>query len=574
MSEILESAGFIVGGLAIFLYGINIMSEGLKTMAGNKIRDYIEKYTSNLILAILVGTLATALLHSSTAVTVISISLVRAGLMKLKQAIGITIGANIGTCITAIMVGFDIEKAAYFIVAIGVALLLLGRKKNQRLLGQIVLGFGLLFAGLQILSGPLEVAAQTPWFAEAMAFMGKYPWVALLGGTIATAVMNSSTAVITIVQLLFSTGVIAPAAAVAFVFGSNVGTTLTAVLVGAGGSPSSKRAAMFHVVYNIAGALLGMIFLHPFISLTNMFASQTANPEMWVAQTHLLFNVISTVLVIPFVNPFVKLLEWMIPGEDRGGAKIESIDELDYALIKTLPAGALEVANKNVCRMGRNVLENVKLSRKYLHSHDPEDFDEVMEIEAVVNNYDTKLTHYLSKIAQNNNLNKEQQKEYSKNYQVVKNLERMSDLTTNLVEFYRMAYDEREKFSEEAVHDLERMYDRVELMIPKAMTIFETNSQELYQSLCDDEDLLNYFEYEARENHFDRIVNVNCIDKVASSVYADILSNVERIGDHCLNISRVTIFGGVYHDEKAKMLSRNLEPEELREALENELHKA
>ena len=426
--DVIQIIGFILGGLAIFIYGIEMMSDALKSIAGTRIREYIEKYTRNLLMSILVGTVISALLHSSSAVTVISISLVRAGLMGLEQAIGITIGANIGTCITSIMIGLDIEQFAYYFVFIGVAVMFLAKRRKISYIGKVLAGFGLIFVGLEMISTQLTFMAQEQWFINTMVILGKYPWLALLGATIATAIMQSSTAIIGIVQKLYVTGVLTPAAGAAFIFGANVGTCMTALLAALGGSIATKRAAWFHVVYNALGAFIGMIFITPFVALVNSVNQMIGGGgEMYIAQAHFMFNLISTILVIPFVGQCVRLLKLLIPGEDSQGIKVENIDELDDHLIEKFPAGALAVAKKNTLRMGRNVKQIIRLSKEYLETKDNEIYDEVLEVEALVNKYDTLLSEYLLKIAQQPTLAHDQTKEYYKNYQIIKYLEQISD---------------------------------------------------------------------------------------------------------------------------------------------------
>jgi len=535
--------GLVLGGIALFIYGIEQMSDGLKSIAGHHIRDYIEKYTSNLFMAILVGTAITAMLHSSTAVTVISISLVRAGLMKLEQAIGITIGANVGTCVTSIMIGLNIEQFAYYIVFIGILLMILSKKKKVLYIGKVLMGFGLIFVGLQIMGDQLVTLADKPWFEDAMLLLGKQPWLALVGGTVATAVMQSSTAVIGIVQKLYTTGAIAPAAGAAFIFGSNVGTCLTALVAGAGGSISSKRAAWFHAIYNIAGALIGMLALMPFVQFTNFINDMLhGNAEMWIAQAHFIFNIASTILIMPFVKQSVILLEWLIPGEERQGTKIENIDELDSKLPESFPAAALEIAKKNTLRMGRNVLANIHVSKTYLLSKEEEDYDEVSEIEVLVDKYDTTLSKYLLKIAQQPTLSKQQTTAYSKNFQIVKALERISDLAVNMVNFYKSAYEERNKFSAEALEDLQGGYELIEEMIQQALHTYENSSaDETLKILFEQDEKLKAYETHCRERHFVRMRDGICNDEISASVYVDILSTMERIGEYSLNIGKTTI---------------------------------
>ncbi|WP_294578681.1 Na/Pi cotransporter family protein [uncultured Thomasclavelia sp.] len=556
--EVITALGIVLGGIALFIYGIDQMSDGLKSMAGNHIREYIEKYTRNLFMAVTVGTIITALLNSSTAVTVISISLVRAGLMKLEQAIGITIGANIGTCVTSIMIGLNIEQFAYYFVFVGIALMFLGKKKTLVYLGKTLFGFGLLFAGLEIMSTQLVHIADQPWFTDLMMILGRYPWLALVGGTVATAILQSSAALIGIVQKLYTTGAIAPAAGAAFIFGANVGTCLTAIVAGAGGSVSTRRAAWFHAVYNIVGALIGMVILTPFIMFTDFVNSMIqGGPEMWIAQAHLIFNIGSTILIFPFVNQSVKLLKFFIPGEDKQGTRIETIDELDYSLIEQFPAAALEVAKKNTVRMGRNVIENVKLTQTYMTSREQEDFDEIMEVEAVINKYDTILSKYLAKIVQQQTLGQDQTVEYSKNFQIIKNIERISDICVNLANFYRMAFEEEEKFSDIERNELDSIYDKLLEMLKLTFEFYDNSDSDndTLMKINELEKNINDLERTYRDNHFARICNkIDDHNQIIYSTYIDMLSNLERIGDHTLNIANGTITNQKNHDEKYLVL--------------------
>lgn len=553
--ELFTTIGFILGGLSIFIYGINQMSDGLKSIAGYHIREYIEKYTSNLFMSILVGTIISAILHSSSAVTVISISLVRAGLMRLEQAIGITIGANIGTCVTSIMIGLNIEQFAYYIVFCGVVIMFLAKKKTISYIGKVILGFGLIFVGLQIMSEQMVMFAQEPWFTNIMNSLGKNPWLALLGGTIATGIMQSSTAVIGVVQKLFTTGSITPIAGAAFIFGANVGTCVTALIAALGGSISTKRAAWFHVVYNLAGAIIGMIFIIPFVNFTNYInLLLNGSQEMYIAQAHFIFNIASTILVIPFVRYCVIILEKLIPGNDHRENVIENIDDLDDTLIEKLPIGALAVAKKNTLRMGRNIITNIKLSNNYLHSKNNEDYDEILEIEALIDKYDARLSKYLLKIAQQPTLAKKQTNEYLKNYQIVKNLESIGDIINNLADYYKLVYDEKSKFSNEALDDLSKMYDLALDMVNDTLTLYENdNPNEILPKLNLKEQSLNNLEIECRQNHLVRMRDGICEDNIAASVIIDIISSIERIGDIALNTANCSIT--IYQDSRIKYIN-------------------
>lgn len=550
--QMIQTIGFVLGGLAIFIYGIQLMSDALKSIAGTRIREYIEKYTRNLFMSILVGTIISALLHSSSAVTVISISLVRAGLMGLEQAIGITIGANIGTCITSIMIGLNIEQFAYYFVFIGVIIMFLAKRKKITYIGKVLVGFGLIFVGLEMMSNELVLIAKEEWFVDMMIVLGKQPWFALIGATIATAIMQSSTAIIGIVQKLYVTGSLTSAAGAAFIFGANVGTCMTALMAAIGGSTSTKRAAWFHFVYNILGALIGMLLLSPFVQLINFINSLIGGSgEMYIAQAHFIFNVASTILVIPFVGQCVQLLKKIIPGDDSKGLKIENIEDLDDQLIEKFPAAALAVAKKNTLRMGRNVIENIKLSQQYLETKEQETYDEVIEVEALINKYDTTLSEYLLKIAQQPTLSHEQTQEYYKNYQIIKHLEQISDQVNHLVDFYKMVYEENGSFSDEAIADLKRVYIQLNDLLTGALSIYHNKqtSQALKQ-LNQNAKELEQLQLECQQNHFDRMCHHICDHSIASSILLDILSHMERIGDLSLEIANRTFVAYKKHEQK------------------------
>ena len=538
-SNFIQSFGLVLGGIALFIYGIDQMSDGLKSIAGSKIRYYIEKYTKNLFMAVTVGTIITALLNSSTAVTVISISLVRAGLMRLEQAIGITIGANIGTCATSIMIGLNIEQFAYYLIFLGIILIFLAKKKVLLYLGKTLFGFGLLFAGLEIMSSQLVLIADQSWFTDVMLILGKYPWLALLGGTVATAVLQSSAAVIGIVQKLYVTGAIAPAAGAAFIFGANVGTCLTAIVAGTGGSVSTRRAAWFHAVYNIVGALIGMLILSPFLMFTDYLNNFLhGSPEMWIAQAHLIFNIGSTILIFPFVNQSVKLLKFLIPGDEDQGTKIESIDELDDSLVVQFPGAALEVTRKNTLRMGNNVLTNLNLTKENLFSKSMDDYAGINEIETVINSYDKALTGYLAKIARQKNLSSDQMDDYFRNFEIIKNYERISDICINVSNFYKLAFDEGEDFLIEEKEELAKLYDCLILMFKATYSCFEKeDNSKVLLSIIDMENTVNNLEIKYREKHFGRMCSEMSNAQITASIYVDILSYMERIGDHILKIA-------------------------------------
>ncbi len=537
----------ILGGFGLFILGITYLGDGLKDVAGTKIRDYIEKYTGNLISAILVGTLITAIMQSSTAATVISISLVRAGLMSLEQAIGISIGANVGTTITALMVGLNIEEMGFYFMFVGAMVMVFASRKKHQNIGKIVFGFGITFVGLKIMSDKLILLQDLEWFESTMRLMSQNSWLALIAGTVGTAIINSSSAVIALVQKIYASGGMDMIAASAFVFGSNIGTTLTAILASIGGSVSTRRSGWFHAIYNILGALLMMFIIVPYSAfIQGLNLRMGGTPEMAVALNHLIFNVLSTVVVIPFVPLFIKLLKWMIPGEDKIKSR-EKFEELDYDLIKTFPEGALSLARTLTVSMADLTLESIETSQAYLHSRDPEDYDVVMQLEEMVNALDTNLTTYLLEIVKESNGGHITEK-YTQNLEIIKNYERMSDLTTNIVEFYKMAFENKEKFSADAMDDLDTMYTLLMDMLKRSMQMFAKNDLTGFETLIKDEAYLDIIEEKFREKHFQRMAEGICVGKVTSSIYVDALGILERIGDHGVNVAKFVASAIKLHD--------------------------
>lgn len=537
----------ILGGFGLFLLGIKLLGDGFKDAAGPRIRDYIEKYTGNIFSAILVGTILTALMQSSTAATVISISLVRAGLMRLEQAIGISVGANLGTTVTALMVGLNIEAFGYYFVFVGAFMLMFVKRNQIKAYAQIIFGFGITFVGLQLMSNELIILSTLPEFESFMVYMSQNPWLALLAGTLATALINSSMAVIVLVQTIYGAGGMTMVAASAFVFGSNVGTTLTAVLASVGGSVSTRRAGWFHALYNILGALVMM----PFIGIYSDFiislnASMGGSPEMAVGLNHFVFNLIWVVGIIPFIPLCIRILEKVIPGEDRIKER-EKIKPLDYNLIESYPEGAKQLAKQGIASMSDLVIESFETSKSYLNSRDEEEFDIVMQLEEMINDLDKQLTRYLLEIAKKVSTTDHFAEEYAISLDTVKNLERVADLSTSLVGIYQTIFNNRESMSDAARQDLNTMYDHIKIMLDQALKMFETDDMQDFIVLAENNRALHQMDMKYRERHFKRMAQGTCDSNYASSLFIDILTTLVRIGGHAVNISEY-VYGGLLKD--------------------------
>lgn len=530
----------ILGGFALFLLGITYLGDGLKEIAGPKIRIYIEKYTNNIFKAILVGTAITAIMNSSTAATVISISLVRAGLMKLDQAIGISIGANLGTTVTSLIIGLDIEAYGYYFVFFGALIIAFASRKKVVEWGRILFGFGAIFVGLQLMGDQLIKLQDLAFFEQFMETMSRNPWLALIGGTIATAIINSSTAVIGIVQKIYGNGGMDMIAASAFVFGSNIGTTLTAILASLGGSYSTKRAGWFHAIYNIIGALLAMLIIIPYSNFIVWLNGVLQTSDVFaIGLNHFIFNMASTLLVIPFVPAFIKLLEIIIPGEDKIKQR-EKIEPLDESLIYNYPDGAFQLAQQTTIKMADLVIESIETTEHYLHSGDKEDYDVIMQLEELVDNLDTDLTTYLLKIATHASDTGVIAETYTKHLQIIKNFERMSDLCVNIAEFYYLMFDAKETFSKPAMEDITQLYQMVYDLLHRSVDIYITEDSSSYEILQQNEKDVNETEIAMRERHFQRMAEGHGGTKVANSIYVDVLGMLERIADRGVSTGRYT----------------------------------
>ena len=527
----------ILGGFGMFILGIQFLGDGLKDAAGPKIRDYIEKYTGNLFSAILVGLVITAIMQSSSAATVISISLVSAGLMTLEQAIGISVGANIGTTVTALIIGFNIDDFGFYFLFLGAIFLAFSKKKKQKQMGQILFAFGITFVGLKLMSDKLILLKDLPQFEMFMLKMSGNSWLALATGTVLTGIINSSSAFIGLIQKIYEAGGMDMVAATAFVFGSNIGTTVTALLASIGGNISMRRAAWFHVIFNVIGAFLMMLILKPYVAFVLTISELIGvSGAFSVAIAHFLFNIVATIIVIPLVPAFIRMLKILIPGEDKVRSRTKT-ETLDYNLIATFPEGALELASNTTVKMADLALEAVQTSQMFLNSKSKEDYDAVFEIEELVNSMDTNLTAYLLEIA------KQSQggyitETYTKYLEIIKNYERISDLSTNIVEFFHLAFENKDEFSEDALFDLDTMYTLVMDILNRSLKIFKHNDLRGYQALLKDEEYLDLIEEKYREKHFQRMAEGICYSKVASSIFIDALGILERIGDHGVNVAR------------------------------------
>ena len=539
----------ILGGFGLFLFGIKFMGDGLKAYAGDKLRDFIDRYTTKVWMGVLVGIVATILVQSSSASTAITIGFVRAGLMRLDQAVGIILGANIGTTTTAFLVGLKVEKYALYFIFIGAMMLLFSKRKKNAYLGEIVLGFGVLFFGLSIMGTALKLLKDIDAFHDLALLMSDSPLLAVTGGAVMTGLIQSSSAMIAIIQKIYESGGIAFDAVLPFLFGSNIGTTVTAILAAMGGSLAARRAAGVHTLFNILVSIIAMIFLVPYYNFI-MFITErfSIEPMMQIAISHIVFNIGGTLLFYPFIKQLVWIIRKVIRGEEQERIEINTND-FDLQLAKSLPSAALEISKRATIKMGEITSECLLETRKLFNKEQKASVDTVSQLEDIVNNFDSKITDYLLIISKEG-LSEKDTDANSINLQIVKNLERIGDLSMNLAEFYDLVYDSKEDFSPSALEDVNNMYEVTQHMLNRAIRIYAEDDFALTHSISEDESYVDLLEQKARQRHFERMRSSECTTAVGSSVFIDILGTLERIADHADNIARSAFNVHTTHEPK------------------------
>lgn len=529
---------FIIGGLALFLFGIQFMGDGLKSIAGEKLKSYIDKYTNKPWKGILVGAIITVFIQSSSATSAIAIGFVRAGLMSLEQSVGIIIGANIGTTVTAFLIGLKVEELALYFVFLGVLITLFAKRKKQTYLGQIVLGFGILFFGLRLMGDELSKLGQMEFFTNLTMTMQDQPVLGFFCGIILTAIVQSSSAVVGIIQKIYDSGAMTLTAALPFVFGSNIGTTITAVFASIGGSTSAKRAAGINVLFNTIGSIAFMFFLTPYVGfIAHLSETFSITPMMQIAIAHILRTLIISIIAYPFIGSMVKVIKKIIPGEEE---KIElDLDVLDPSLASSLPAGALGVSKQVTIKMGELAADCIRSSQEYFNKKSGKYKNNTKQYEDAINSLDSKITSYLMDIS-HNNLSEHDTDVFISNLQVIKNIERVGDLTMNLTEFYELVIEDKGTFTDSAIHDINEMYKTVLEMNEIALLYYEEPQDKYLRLIHDKENYLDLIEEKARQRHFKRMTEEVCTSGVAASIFVDILATLERIGDHIHNITKQT----------------------------------
>ncbi|MFA2694025.1 Na/Pi cotransporter family protein [Bacillus mycoides] len=523
-----------IGGLGIFLFGIKYMGDGLQQAAGDRLRDILDRFTTNPLMGVLAGMLVTVLIQSSSGTTALTVGLVSAGFMTLRQAIGVIMGANIGTTVTAFIIGIKIGEYALPIMAVGAILLFFFKNKKVHSVGQVVFGFGMLFFGLELMSAGMKPLRSLESFQELMVSMSDNPILGIFVGTVFTLIVQSSSATIGILQELFGQGAIDLQAALPVLFGDNIGTTITAVLAAIGTSIAARRAALVHVIFNIIGTIIFTIILIPFTSLIQYFqTSLNLNPEMTIAFAHGTFNVTNTIIQFPFIAVLAWIVTKIIRGED---ASINfKPQHLNPIFIEQSPAIALTEAQKEIIRMAEFSLHGLKEANQFLNTQDKKHADMATQLEGAINNLDKKIIEYLVLLSEKP-LSPTDSEKHSVLAGVVGDIERVGDHVENLVELVDFQISNRVSLSDEALAELNEMLELTISTLQDAINALTNFDTELAQTVIAKERKIDQMERVLRKRHVLRLNERSCSGD-ASIIYVDMVSNLERIGDHAVNIA-------------------------------------
>lgn len=541
-----------LGGLGLFLFGIKTMSEGLQSVAGDKLRLILEKGTSSPIRGVLTGALVTALIQSSSGTTVLTVGLVNAGLLTLRQAIGIIMGANIGTTITAYLIGFNLKDYSLPIIAFGVLLLFFSKKKKLNYLGQVIFGFGLLFYGMEVMGQGMKPLRSSPFFIDLMTNVENNSLFGVLIGMVFTAIVQSSSATIGVLQELAYQGVVNINQAVPILFGQNIGTTVTALLAGIGASVAARRSALSHFLFNIIGT---MIFLPLFLTgffleivklVTNYIyilipgfegTWDILNAKMQIAQFHGIFNILNTIILLPFVSVLAAIVSKLIPykeGEIEAGPQ-----HLEPRLLDNLPV-ALSNAKHELLRMGNIAFDTLENAVEFFFSRRDENQKAARMCEAIIDQLENEIDSYVVKAISGKKLTSELSHRSHTILQAVGDIERVGDHAENIVELTEYANAHNLVFSEKALQDLEQLTERVKEIFLLSLEALENEDKQLARKVIEKDNEIDEMERELRKAHIARVNARTCNGNVGA-VYLDILSNLERIGDHSVNVAGYVI---------------------------------
>lgn len=523
-----------VGGLGLFLYGMTIMSTGLQKAAGNKLKSIISMLTSNRFMAVTIGAIITMIVQSSSATTVMVVGFVNAGMMNLAQAVGVIMGSNIGTTVTAQIITFKIDEYAFLVVGLAVGVWLFTSNRKVKQLAEAFIGFGILFLGMKFMGDSLKPLRELESFRNLLLSFGEHQFLGILAGFAITVAVQSSSASTGILLALAQQGLIPIASGLPILFGINIGTTITAVLSSIGANRTAKKAAAIHVMFNLVGTLVFIIFLQkPLYWAVTMIdpGIDAYAVSRQVANAHTIFNIVNTIIMLPFAGLLVKAANRLIPGEEDTGEGIKYIDD---RILETPPI-ALASAMKETLHMGNIARESLETSLEAFFDKSQKKIDETFRIEKIVNEMERELSTYLIKLS-NTDISLENRETVDGLFNTINDIERVGDHADNIAELSQYVIDNNLEFSDKAIDELRQMSGLVIQAYMDSLTALKSLDGGLAMKVIKTEGRIDYLEKTLRANHIGRLSAQQCIPS-SGIIFLDIISNLERIADHASNIA-------------------------------------
>lgn len=519
----------VVGGLGLFLFGMNLMGDALQRSAGSKLKKLIGILTKNRFIAVIVGAVVTMVIQSSSATTVMVVGFVNAGIMSLTQAVGLIMGANVGTTVTAQLIAFDLAGIAPLAIGIGVIIALISNKNKIKDFSEVIIGFGILFVGMGMMSDSLKPLSDSEAFINLLSGL-ENPFVGMIVGFALTTLVQSSSASIGLLLALASQGLLTIDMALPILFGDNIGTTTTAMLSSIGASRAAKQAAFVHFLFNTIGTLIFMLVLRvPVEALVTRLSPNNVSRQ--IANAHTMFNLVNVVIQLPFAGLLVKAAEKVVK---VGKEEEKAIKYIDYRLMET-PSLAVSQASKEVLRMGKKALENLEISLDAFYTKDYDKTLKVFENEKLINDIQVETTKFLTELG-NYSLTNEEHKILMTLQNTMIDVERIGDHAENIAEQTQYRIENNLYFSDDAIAELKDMFDKTLYLYRTALLAFKNEDENTAREVIEKEEEIDSLEKKYRASHIDRLNKQQCIP-ASGIVYLDIIGNLERIADHSSNIA-------------------------------------
>ena len=518
----------LFSGLALFLFGMEFMGDGLENAAGSRLKSFFDKAITNPLKGALVGTIVTAIIQSSSATTVMVVGFVNAGLMSLYQAVGVIMGANIGTTITGQLITFKIDDYIPLFIIIGAALILFMKQEKRKEIGKIIFGFGLLFMGLSAMKDAMSPIAETTFFQDLILTLEGNMFLGILVGAAMTAVVQSSSASTAILLSLAATGAISLQVAIPILFGNNIGTCVTALLSSLNANKVAKKAAFIHLSFNVIGTL---IFLPLINILSQVVVYMGGDIDKQIANAHTIFNVVNAIILLPFSGVFVKLANLAL--KDKKGEQ-PTINRLDRRFLET-PAIAFEQAFQESLTMYDLAKENLTLATNALIDGKATDFKKVYENESEINRLERDLSTFLVSIS-SHDITEVDTNRITSMIKIVSDIERIGDHSKNIAELAEEVSTSKLKFTNDALEELKLMYNYTLESINSSYASYKNNNREKANDTVIFEENIDRLEELLRDKHIQRLSQNKC-NAHSGAVFLDAISNFERIGDHSINIA-------------------------------------